>query len=104
MFIFLIYKLWFSYQWIQVAFLSTALPLAFIVMKGDLLHMFSFCHLKGPLMILHYWNVNLGRLIKEFDRELKDQESRNPPEVNKQLNEKKQTMVVNLFLCSRIFL
>ncbi|CAD5171731.1 unnamed protein product [Musa acuminata subsp. malaccensis] len=36
------------------------------------------------------------RLIKEFDRELKDQESRNPPEVNKQLNEKKQTMIKEL--------
>ncbi|RWW05081.1 hypothetical protein BHE74_00052764 [Ensete ventricosum] len=36
------------------------------------------------------------RLIKEFDRELKDQESRNSPEVNKQLNEKKQTMIKEL--------
>lgn len=36
------------------------------------------------------------RLIKEFDRELKDEETRNSQEVNKQLNEKKQSMVVIL--------
>ncbi|KAG1370972.1 putative plant SNARE 13 [Cocos nucifera] len=36
------------------------------------------------------------RLIKEFDREIKDEESRNPPEVNKQLNEKKQSMIKEL--------
>ncbi|XP_042411272.1 novel plant SNARE 13-like [Zingiber officinale] len=36
------------------------------------------------------------RLIKEFDQELKDQENRNPPEVNKKLNEKKQTMIKEL--------
>lgn len=36
------------------------------------------------------------RLIKEFDREIKDQESRNPPEVNKQLNDKKQSMIKEL--------
>ena len=29
------------------------------------------------------------RLIKEFDREIKEEERGNPPEVNKQLNEKK---------------
>ncbi|GMH08723.1 hypothetical protein Nepgr_010563 [Nepenthes gracilis] len=33
------------------------------------------------------------RLIKEFDREIEDEETRNPPEVNKQLNDEKQTMV-----------
>lgn len=33
------------------------------------------------------------RLIKEFDREIKDEEARNPPEVNKQLNDEKQSMV-----------
>lgn len=33
------------------------------------------------------------RLIKEFDREIKDEESKNPPEVNKQLNDEKQSMV-----------
>ncbi|THU44648.1 hypothetical protein C4D60_Mb02t09590 [Musa balbisiana] len=33
------------------------------------------------------------QLIKEFDREIKDQESRNTPDVSKQLNEKKQTMI-----------
>ncbi|CAL9201217.1 unnamed protein product [Musa hybrid cultivar] len=36
------------------------------------------------------------RLIKEFDREIKDQESRHSPDVNKQLNEKKQTMIKEL--------
>ncbi|WOL04012.1 hypothetical protein Cni_G12733 [Canna indica] len=36
------------------------------------------------------------RLIKEFDREIKDQEGRNPPDINKQLNEKKQTMIKEL--------
>lgn len=33
------------------------------------------------------------RLIKEYDREIKDAESGNPPDVNKELNEKKQSMV-----------
>ncbi|KAL6990186.1 hypothetical protein U1Q18_015935 [Sarracenia purpurea var. burkii] len=33
------------------------------------------------------------RLIKEFDREIKDEESRNPHEVNKQFNDEKQSMV-----------
>ncbi|KAB5573963.1 hypothetical protein DKX38_001157 [Salix brachista] len=32
------------------------------------------------------------RLIKEFDREVKDMESRNDPDTNKMLNEKKQSM------------
>ncbi|KAJ6980773.1 hypothetical protein NC653_024204 [Populus alba x Populus x berolinensis] len=32
------------------------------------------------------------RLIKEFDREIKVEESKNPPEVNKQLNDEKQSM------------
>ncbi|EFH70360.1 F11A17.20 [Arabidopsis lyrata subsp. lyrata] len=32
------------------------------------------------------------RLVKEFDRELKDGEARNSPEVNKQLNDEKQSM------------
>ncbi|XP_039129536.1 LOW QUALITY PROTEIN: novel plant SNARE 13-like [Dioscorea cayenensis subsp. rotundata] len=36
------------------------------------------------------------RLIKEFDRELKDEETRNSQEVNKQLNEKKQSMIKEL--------
>ncbi|GAB4825637.1 Novel plant SNARE 13 [Ancistrocladus abbreviatus] len=36
------------------------------------------------------------RLIKEFDRELKDEEARNPPEVNKQLNDEKQSMIKEL--------
>jgi SNARE protein len=33
------------------------------------------------------------RLIKEFDRELKDEEAKNTSEVNKQLNDEKQSMV-----------
>ncbi|XP_028946950.1 novel plant SNARE 13 isoform X2 [Malus domestica] len=36
------------------------------------------------------------RLIKEFDREVKDEESRNPPDVNKQLNDEKQSMIKEL--------
>ncbi|XVF28116.1 hypothetical protein REPUB_Repub15cG0001500 [Reevesia pubescens] len=36
------------------------------------------------------------RLIKEFDREIKDEESRSPPEVNKQLNDEKQSMIKEL--------
>ncbi|XP_059592737.1 novel plant SNARE 13 isoform X1 [Vitis vinifera] len=36
------------------------------------------------------------RLIKEFDREMKDEERGNPPEVNKQLNDEKQSMVKEL--------
>lgn len=36
------------------------------------------------------------RLIKEFDREVKDMESRNDPNTNKMLNEKKQSMIKEL--------
>ncbi|KAF6154943.1 hypothetical protein GIB67_018380 [Kingdonia uniflora] len=36
------------------------------------------------------------RLIKEFDSEIKDEEGRNPPEVNKQLNDKKQALIKEL--------
>lgn len=36
------------------------------------------------------------RLIKEFDREMKEEEHGNPPEVNKQLNDEKQSMVSSL--------
>ncbi|KAE8685791.1 putative plant SNARE 13 [Hibiscus syriacus] len=36
------------------------------------------------------------RLIKEFDREIKDEESKNLPEVNKQLNDEKQSMIKEL--------
>ncbi|KAE9455060.1 hypothetical protein C3L33_13064, partial [Rhododendron williamsianum] len=41
------------------------------------------------------------RLLKEFDREIKDEETRNPPEVHKQLNDEKQSMVNQRveFLC-----
>ncbi|WVZ11032.1 hypothetical protein V8G54_015562 [Vigna mungo] len=37
--------------------------------------------------------INGFRLIKEFDRKIKDEEGRNSPEVNKQLNDEKQSMV-----------
>ncbi|XP_011656327.1 novel plant SNARE 13 isoform X2 [Cucumis sativus] len=36
------------------------------------------------------------RLIKDFDREIKDEESKNPPDVNKQLNDEKQSMIKEL--------
>ncbi|KAF2579518.1 hypothetical protein F2Q68_00003080 [Brassica cretica] len=36
------------------------------------------------------------RLVKDFDRELKDEETRNSPEVNKQLNDEKQSMIKEL--------
>ncbi|PWZ56015.1 hypothetical protein Zm00014a_025422 [Zea mays] len=36
------------------------------------------------------------RLIKEFDHILKDEESNNPPEINKQLNDRKQFMIKEL--------
>lgn len=36
------------------------------------------------------------RLIKDFDREIKEEESKNPPEVNKQLNDEKQSMIKEL--------
>ncbi|XP_047332247.1 novel plant SNARE 12-like [Impatiens glandulifera] len=36
------------------------------------------------------------RLIKEFDREIKENEGNNPPELNKQLNDEKQSMVIEL--------
>lgn len=36
------------------------------------------------------------RLIKELDREIKDEEGGNPPEVNKQLNDEKQAMIKEL--------
>ncbi|XP_043709566.1 novel plant SNARE 13 [Telopea speciosissima] len=36
------------------------------------------------------------RLIKEFDREVKEEENGNPPEINKQLNERKQSLIKEL--------
>lgn len=36
------------------------------------------------------------RLVKEFDREIKDEESKTPPEVHKQLNDEKQSMIKEL--------
>lgn len=40
-----------------------------------------------------YVAIHGVRLIKEFDREIKDEEGGNPQEVNKQLNDEKQSMV-----------
>ncbi|KAK7289921.1 hypothetical protein RIF29_03960 [Crotalaria pallida] len=40
--------------------------------------------------------TNGFRLIKESDREIKDEEGRNPQEVNKQLNDEKQSMIKEL--------
>lgn len=36
------------------------------------------------------------RLIKEFDREIKEEESKNPPDVSKKLNDEKQSMIKEL--------
>ncbi|KAF9592651.1 hypothetical protein IFM89_016308 [Coptis chinensis] len=36
------------------------------------------------------------RLVKEFDREIKEEESGNSPEVNKQLNDRKQSLIKEL--------
>lgn len=36
------------------------------------------------------------RLIKEFDREIKEQETKSSPEINKQLNDRKQSMIKEL--------
>lgn len=50
--------------------------------------------------------INFFRLIKDFHREIKDEEGRNPPEVNKQLNDEKQSMVStqNSFLFCSVLL
>jgi hypothetical protein len=40
-----------------------------------------------------YVSINVIRLIKDFDREIKDEGAGNPEEVNKQLNDEKQSMV-----------
>lgn len=39
------------------------------------------------------------RLIKEFDREIKEEESKNSPEVSKKLNDEKQSMVRYIGTC-----
>lgn len=43
------------------------------------------------------------RLIKEFDREIKDEETRNDPQVTKKLNDEKQSMIkeLNSYVASR---
>lgn len=53
--------------------------------------LFSYSSLK-PFHSLRI-ALQFFRLIKEFDREIKDEETRNPPEVNKQLNDEKQSLV-----------
>lgn len=45
------------------------------------------------MLLLNLLNLLTARLVKEFDREIKDEESRNTPEVTKQLNDEKQSMV-----------
>ena len=42
-------------------------------------------------------DASFPRLIKEFDREVKDLQSRNDANTNKMLNEKKQSMVCLLY-------
>ncbi|KAL3518971.1 hypothetical protein ACH5RR_021560 [Cinchona calisaya] len=48
-------------------------------------------------------NFRALALVKEFDHEIKDKESRNPPEVNKQLNDVLQYMIkeLNSYVASR---
>lgn len=48
-------------------------------------------------MTWSYISFACFRLIKEFDQEIKDEEARNPPEVNRQLNDEKQSIVSLLF-------
>lgn len=51
---------------------------------------FLLCYI---LWINFTFPICFFRLLKEFDREIKDEEPRNPPEVHKQLNDEKQSMV-----------
>lgn len=56
------------------------------------------CYDLSDIMLLIFFHNDVlvakcVRLIKEFDREIKDDESRNPPEVTKELNDVKQNMV-----------
>ena len=53
-------------------------------------------HFEDPCTIKAHVKIICFRLIKEFDREMKDEERGNPPEVNKQLNDEKQSMVSSL--------
>ncbi|CAI5491234.1 unnamed protein product, partial [Closterium sp. Naga37s-1] len=41
-------------------------------------------------------NLECRRLIQEFERDMKDQEAKNSPEVNKLLQEKKRNLVKDL--------
>jgi hypothetical protein len=50
--------------------------------------------------VIQLVSYHFSSLIKEFDHILKDDESKNPPEINKQLNDRKQFMVGELLnLC-----
>jgi hypothetical protein len=53
----------------------------------------SFRDLWHSWDLKHYFAVNGFRLIKDFDRGIKDEGAGNPEEVNKQLNDEKQSMV-----------
>ena len=60
------------------------------------MRMTIFLHFEDPYAIKVHVKIICFRLIKEFDREMKDEERGNPPEVNKQLNDEKQSMVSSL--------
>ena len=60
------------------------------------MRMTIFLHFEDPYAIKVNVKIICFRLIKEFDREMKDEERGNPPEVNKQLNDEKQSMVSSL--------
>ena len=47
------------------------------------------------LQLITKWSYSC-RLIKDFDREIKDEETKSSPEVHKQLNDEKQSMVSSL--------
>jgi len=47
-------------------------------------------------IVIQLVSYHFSSLIKEFDRILKDDESKNPPEINKQLNDRKQFMIKEL--------
>lgn len=78
-----------SFNGIDVNFIIIFALLGAVALS--LLLLFVYACVKFPL--LYDCLVNFSRLIKEFDREIKDEESKNPPEVNKQLNDEKQSMV-----------
>jgi hypothetical protein len=54
-------------------------------------------------IVIQLVSYHFSSLIKEFDRILKDDESKNPPEINKQLNDRKQFMVGELLTVSLLY-